>query len=91
MQYTKFFGQINKDNGLQRISKYQLGRIMNIAYLEGRARGVKEAMACMRKSNNTRGAQLLEFQISKRMTELTGNKSPRSLLEEICYLSEKEI
>ena len=29
---------------------------MNIAYLEGRARGVKEAMTCLRKSNNTREA-----------------------------------
>ncbi|NNC70946.1 MAG: hypothetical protein HKN90_09015 [Flavobacteriaceae bacterium] len=91
MKYTTFFGQINKDNGLQRISKYQLARIMNIAYLEGRRRGIQEASKKIQKTKNTREALVIDFTISKRLTELTGNKDPRALMEEICYLSEKEI
>ena len=91
MRYTKYFGQINKDNGLQRISNYQLGRIMNIVFLEGKIMGVQESSKTFKENINPRGVELLKFQLQKRITELTGNKDPRSLLEEICYLSEKEM
>jgi len=91
MRYTKFFGQINKENGLQQISRYQLARIMNIAFLEGKVLGVEATAATFNENINSKGTELLKFQIRKRVTELTGNKDPKSLMEEICYLSEKEI
>ena len=91
MRYTRFFGQLNKENGLQQISRYQLGRIMNIAFLEGKLSGVKDTAKTFKENINARGTELLNFQINKRITELTGNKDPKSLMEEICYLSEKEL
>ena len=90
MRYTKFFGEINKENGLQQISRYQLARIMNIAFLEGKVLGVQATAKTFKENINSRGTELLNFQIRKRITELTGNKDPKSLMEEICYLSEKE-
>jgi len=87
MRYTKYFGQVNKDNGLQRISNYQLGRIMNIAFLEGQQRSVKE----LSRQLKAKEISMLDFRISNRIGELTGNKEPRALMEEICYLSEKEL
>jgi uncharacterized protein YehS (DUF1456 family) len=90
MRYIKYFGQINKDNGLQRISNYQLARIMNIAYLEGRKRGIQEVTKQLQEATITREITLLDFRIAKRITELTGNKDPKALMEEICYLSENE-
>ncbi len=91
MRYTKFFGEINKENGLQQISRYQLARIMNIAFLEGKVVGVQATAKTFKENINSRGTELLNFQIRKRITELTGNKDPKSLMEEICYLSEKEL
>jgi len=91
MRYTRFFGQLNKENGLQQISRYQLARIMNIAFLEGKLSGVQDTTKTFKENINTRGTELLYFQIQKRITELTGNKDPKSLMEEICYLSEKEL
>jgi len=91
MRYTRFFGQLNKENGLQQISRYQLARIMNIAFLEGKILGVQDTAKTFKENINPKGTELLKFQIHKRITELTGNKEPKSLMEEICYLSEKEM
>jgi hypothetical protein len=90
MKYTKFFGQVNKDNGLQRISNSQLARIMNLAYLEGRLRGIKESSEIFMQEKNTRTTEVLTYRVARRITELTGNRDPRALMQEICYISEKE-
>lgn len=90
MKYTTYFGQVNKDGGLKRISNLQLARIMNLAYLEGRSRGIQESTTSFLKEKNTRKIEVLSFQVSKRITELTGNRDPNALMEEICYLSEND-
>ena len=90
MKYTKYFGQVNKDNGLQRISRSQLARIMNIAYLEGRKRGINESSQLFMEDKNTRRTEVLSFKVSRRITELTGNREPRAVMQEICYISERE-
>lgn len=90
MKYTKFFGRVNKDNGLQRISNSQLARIMNVVYLEGRKRGVAEAIALCKKEKHTKSAELVNFKLSQRITEITGNREPNALMQEICYISNDE-
>ena len=90
MKYTKYFAQVNKDSGLQRLSRYQLARIMNIAYLEGRQRGVKETIQHFKREKTTRHSEVLAFKVVKRIAELTGNREPKALMKEICYLSERE-
>ena len=90
MKYTKFFGQVNKENGLQRISTSQIARIMNIAYLEGRKRGIIESSQLFMEDKNTRRTEVLSFKVSQRLTELTGNREPRALMQEICYISKRE-
>jgi len=91
MRYTRFFAHINKDVGLQRIGKTQLGRILNIVFLEGELKGVEEAIRTSQQRHNDKKQQLLKFKIQKRITTLSGNMEPKALLQEICYLSEKEL
>ncbi len=90
MRYTKYFALINKDMGLQRISKAQLGRIMNFVFLEGELKGLHESSKLFKQDMSARGLELLKFNKSKRITILTGNMAPKALMEEIYYLSEKE-
>lgn len=90
MKYTKYFGRVNRDRGLQRVSHIQMARIMNIAYLEGRLRGIKESSAIFSKDKNTRNCEVLTYKVARRITELTGNREPRAVMEEICYLSERD-
>jgi hypothetical protein len=90
MKYTKYFGRVNKDRGLQRVSHIQMARIMNIVYLEGRLRGIKESSAIFMRDKNTRKVEVLTYQVARRITELTGNREPRAVMEEICYLSERD-
>ena len=91
MRYTKFFAHINKDVGLQRISKSQLGRIMNIVFLEGKLKGLEESSSTFKHDLSSKGVELLKFKIRKRITVLTGNMDVKALMQEIYYLSEKEI
>lgn len=91
MRYTRFFAHINKDVGLQRIGKTQLGRILNIVFLEGELKGVEAAIRTAQHASNSKQNQLLKFRLQKRITVLSGNMEPKALLQEICYLSEKEL
>lgn len=90
MRYTKYFAQVNKEQGLQRISSHQLGRIMNIAFLEGKLRAVNDITKAVNDHQKLRPLELSKFKISKRLTELTGNRDPKALMQEICYLSERD-
>ena len=90
MKYTKYFAQVNKDAGLQRISRSQLARIMNIVYIEGRKRGIKETTDLVERDKSSRNSMVLMAKMSRRMAELTGNREPRAVMQEICYISERE-
>ena len=90
MKYTKYFGRMNKDRGLQRISHIQMARIMNIAYLEGRLRGIKESTSLFLQDKNTRRSEVLTYRVARQITDLTGNREPKDVLKEMCYLSERD-
>lgn len=79
MRYSKYFGQIVKDQGTPYLSESSFQKMMNIVFLEGKVEGLKKARKLEKESPGKFDMPI--FSLGKQLTDLTGNIEPKELLK----------
>ena len=83
MIYTKYFGLITKEQGQINLPPDQLQRMMNIVHLEGVILGLNKAKETFKDTNLYYKYDIIIMKNKMNLSELTGNKSPNLLLEQM--------
>jgi hypothetical protein len=83
MNYTKYLlGMINS-NGVPRMDERSSTVIFKIIYLEGRVNGLASASKKMHNTKTPHKFDLDVFDMSRKLTELTGNRDPKEVFVEL--------
>jgi hypothetical protein len=75
MKYSKYFAQIVRDNGTPNLSKEGFAKMMNIISLEGQLQAFKKVSKL-----EPHKYSVMQFDVDKQLTKLTGNLEPKELL-----------
>ena len=83
MKYTDYFSHTLRENGTPKLSAEGFKRYMNIVYAEGELNGIGFSKNRLRETAYFHTLDIKKFNISKRLSDLTGNLEPEELLYKI--------
>ena len=83
MEYTKYFTEMVRSNGAPRLTDTNSIDIIKILYIEGRVDGLRTASKKMQNTDTPHMFDLEAFDMGRKLTEITGNRDPKELFEEI--------
>ena len=81
MLYTKYFSAIINQCGRPNLSDTQFKKFMNIVHLEGRIAGINTIKRSLKDTREAHRFDVEHYNVSKKLTELTGNLPPEKLKE----------
>jgi len=88
MKFTKYFGDITKEQGQINLSSEQFRRMMNIVHVEGILMGLNKIKETHKNTDEYYKYDILIFNEKEKLKSLTSNLSPELLLTEMLQLSE---
>ena len=83
MIYTRYFSGIINQYGRPNLSDAQFRKFMNIVHLEGRIAGINTIKRALKDTHEAHRFDVEHYNVSKKLTELTGNLPPEKLNETI--------
>ncbi len=83
MLYTKYFSGIIRQYGRPNLSDEQFRKFMNIVHLEGRIAGINTIKRALQDTHEAHRFDVEHYNVSKKLTELTGNLPPEKLKEHL--------
>lgn len=88
MIYSKYFGNLVKENGQPNLSVQQFKRFMNIIATENKIEGLLIAKRMNKDKELYYQYDLIIFKYGRVLTELTGNQKPVDLIKEMYHFSD---
>ena len=88
MEYSKYFGDLVRENGQPNLSVQQFKRFMNIIATENKINGLNIAKRQHKNTNLFHQYDIIIFRHEKQLTELSGNQKPKDLIKEMYHFPE---
>lgn len=83
LEYTIYFSEVIKENGIPNLSPYQFRRLLNIIAVENRIQGIFCIKNQLENTPEFYKYDVILFKYQRQLTELTGNIKPDELLKEM--------
>ncbi len=90
MKYSKYFRLIINDGGIKSLSSSQIGRMMNIIFLEGQLGAMNRLKDKFLKNDNLYKFDLDIYKVQDQINLLTGKIPAKELLQEMMRISWEE-
>ena len=91
MKYSNYFRIIINDGGIKSLSSSQIGRMMNIIFLEGQLAAMNKLKNKFLKNENLYKFDLDIHKIQDQLNNLTGEIPPKELMHEMMKISWKDM